>query len=407
MQTSVPPILFTDQGPVAPAESAILAGVQADINAAFGGGVNPGLSTPQGQIAQSLTAIIGDKNSDILEVANQVDPDVASGRWQDAIGRIYFLNRIAASGTVVTATCIGLVGTVIPAGSVAQDVNGYLYSSTVVATISASGEVDVAFQCQTTGPIACPIGALATIYTAVQGWDRVSNATAGTPGQNVETRAQFEARRRLSVALNAVNSVQSVYAAVLSVANVLDAFVIDNPTGAIEIYGATDYPLLPHSLFVSAIGGQAADIAQAIWSRKAPGCDYNGDTSYVVYDTSYAQPQPAYVVRWVTPDPVQCCFTVTIQANDQLPDDITQLIQQAIVAAFNGEDGGPKARIGSTTYAGRYYAGVAATDPDVNIYSITLGTDPMNVTQTSLPFGIDQYPTLDPSNVAVLQIASS
>ena len=80
---------------------------------------------------------------------------------------------------------------------------------------------------------------------------------------------------------------------------------------------------------------------------------------------------------------------------------------QAIVAAFNGEDGGTKARIGSTIYAGRYYAGVAATDLNVNIYSIALGTDPMAVTQSSLAFGIDQYPTLDASNVSVLQVTSS
>ncbi|SAK96393.1 putative bacteriophage protein [Caballeronia catudaia] len=407
MQTNVPPIQFTDQGPVVPAESTILAGVQSDINAAFGGGVNPGLTTPQGQLAQSLAAIIGDKNDDILEVANQVDPDVASGRWQDAIGRIYFLNRIAASGTVVTATCIGLVGAVIPAGSVAQDVNGYLYASTAAVTIRASGKIDVPFQCQTMGPIACPIGALATIYTAAQGWDRVTNSTAGTPGQLAESRAAFEARRRLSVAINSVNGVQSVYGAVLNVPNVLDAFVIDNPTGTVEEYGATHYPLLAHSLFVSTLGGDPAAIAAAIWSKKAPGCDYNGDTTFVVTDTSYDPPQPQYTIKWVTPAPVQCFFAVTIQANDQLPADITQRIQQAIIAAFNGEDGGAAARIGSTTYAGRYYAGVAATDSNVNIFSIALGTDPMAVTQTSLAFGIDQYPTLDPSNVSVLQVASS
>lgn len=407
MQTNVPPIQFTDQGVVVPVESVILAGVQADINAAFGGGVNPGLTTPQGQLAQSLTAIIGDKNDDMLEVSNQVDPDVASGRWQDAIGRIYFLNRIAASGTVVTATCIGLVGAVIPAGSVAQDVNGYLYASTIVATIDASGRVDVPFQCETMGPIACSIGALSTIYTAAQGWDRVTNLTAGTPGQLVENRTAFEARRRLSVAINSVNGVQSVYGAVLNVPNVVDAFVIDNPTSAMVEVGATHYPLLAHSLFVSALGGEPAAIAAAIWSKKAPGCDYNGDTAFVVTDTSYDPPQPQYVVKWVTPVPVQCFFAVTIQANDQLAADITQRIQQAIVAAFNGEDGGAAARIGSTIYAGSYYAGVAATDANVNIYSIALGTDAMHVEQTSLAFGIDQYPTLDPSNVAVIQVASS
>ncbi|CAG9263980.1 Baseplate J-like protein [Burkholderia diffusa] len=404
MQTNVPAIQFTDTGVVAPLESDVLAGTQADINAAFGGGVNPQLTAPQGQLAQSLTAIIGDKNNDVLEVSNQVDPDNASGRWQDAIGRIYFMNRIAATGTVVTATCYGLVDSKIPAGSVARDVNGYLYSSLAAAEIPASGQVDVQFQCQTTGPIACPIGALSIIYTAAQGWDRVSNSTAGVPGQNVEGRAAFEARRRLSVAANSVNMVQSVYAAVLAVPNVLDAFVLDNPTGGTKLYGATNYPLLPHSLFVSVVGGAPAAIAQAIWSKKAPGCDYNGNTSFTIADTSYDQPQPEYEIKWVTPAPVQCYFEVQIQANDQLPANIGQLIQQAIVSAFNGEDGGVKARIGSTTYAGRYYAGVAGTDPNVNIFAISLGNDPMNVNQTSLSFGIDQYPTLDPSNVTVTQV---
>ncbi|CAG9247773.1 hypothetical protein BDI4_210052 [Burkholderia diffusa] len=68
--------------------------------------------------------------------------------------------------------------------------------------------------------------------------------------------------------------------------------------------------------------------------------------------------------------------------------------------AFNSEDGGIKARIGSTTYAGRYYAGVAATDPNVNIYEIALGTAPLAVNLASLSFGIDQYPT----HIAVAQI---
>lgn len=54
MKTNTPAIRVTDQGPVAAAESAILAGVQTDINTAFVGDANPGLTTPQGQLAQSL-----------------------------------------------------------------------------------------------------------------------------------------------------------------------------------------------------------------------------------------------------------------------------------------------------------------------------------------------------------------
>ena len=50
--TNVPPITFnTATGFTGPTQQDILTGVQQDFNAAFGGGLNPSLSTPQGQLA--------------------------------------------------------------------------------------------------------------------------------------------------------------------------------------------------------------------------------------------------------------------------------------------------------------------------------------------------------------------
>ena len=63
MATNVPSIIFTPQGPILPTEQAILAGELLDIDQAFGGGTNPALETPQGQIASSNTAIIGDASA--------------------------------------------------------------------------------------------------------------------------------------------------------------------------------------------------------------------------------------------------------------------------------------------------------------------------------------------------------
>jgi hypothetical protein len=399
--TNVPAIVFSETGITLPQEASILAGVQADMNTAFGGNMSLSLTAPQGQIAQSNTAIIGNKNDQIAEVVNQVNPDTSSGRWQDAIGRIYFLDRIAASGTVVTGTIAGLVGAVIPVGSVAQDANGYRYSSLVDATITASGIVDVDFQCQTTGPVPCPIGALNTIFKAVTGWDSITNLSAGTEGTNVESRADFEFRRKNSVAKNSVNMVQSIQSAVLEVPNVLDAYVLDNPTGATVNKGSTNYPVIAHSVYVAAAGGEAEDIAKAIWSKKSGGCDYNGDTEFTVQDTEgYQQPYPSYVVKWVTPDALPIFFTVEIADDPALPANIVPLIRQAVVNAFNGTDGGTRARIGATLFAGRYYAGVAATDANVEIFSILLGSVSPGA-GTALTVGIDQRPTLDPLNVTV------
>jgi len=402
MSTNVPSITWTNGAPVLPAEADILAGVQADINAAFGGGVNPGLTTPQGQLAQTETAIIGDKNNQIAYIANQVNPAFASGIWQDAIGYIYFMTRIQAAGTVVNATCVGAVGTVIPAGSIAQDSSGYLYASTAAATIPSSGSVTVQFQNQTTGAIACPIGSLNKIYTAVAGWNTVSNPTAGALGNAVESRAAFELRRQASVAVNAVNSIQSIQAAVLAVPNVLQAVVVDNSTNSTVNYGSTSYPLAAHSICVSVAGGSSSAIATAIWNKKPPGCGYNGNTTVTVYDTSYATPIP-YTVTYLTPTSTPAYFTVNIQNNPLLPSNIIQLVQNAVLASFNGQDGGTAVTINSTTYSGRYYANINAISSAVNVIEVYLGLSASPST-LSIAFGIDQLPTLSASNIAVVLV---
>ena len=127
MATNVPNIQFTPTGLVVPQESDILNGVLADYNQAFGGGMNLALETPQGQLASSETAIIAAKNASIVEFVNQVNPDTASGFMQDAIARIYFLDRIPGAPTSVVCTCVGGQGTVIPVGAQAQDTSCNLY----------------------------------------------------------------------------------------------------------------------------------------------------------------------------------------------------------------------------------------------------------------------------------------
>ena len=400
MTTNVPAITWVNGSPVLPAELDILSGVQEDINTAFGGGVNPSLQTPQGQLAQSETALIGQKNNEIAYIANQVNPAFASGIWQDAIGYIYFITRIPGAGTVVQATCTGAVGTVIPAGAVAQDTSGYLYSSVSAATIPASGFVTIEFQNETQGPIACNIGALSNIYTAIAGWDTITNTTAGALGNYVESRAAFEARRSASVAGNAVNSLQSIYGAVASLANVIGVLVVDNPSNGTVNYGPTSYPLAPHSVCVSVAGGTSSDIAQAIWGKKPPGCNYNGNTSVTVYDNNYSTPVP-YTVTYLTPTSVPVYFNVNIKNSSLLPANITTLVQNAVIQTFNGLDGsGPAVSIGSTSYSGRYYANINAISPNVNVIEVYLGTS-ASPTTLSLTMGIDQLPTLTASNILV------
>lgn len=398
--SSVPPVVFTPTGAVFPTESEILAGVQADYNAAFGGRLNPSLSTPQGQLCSSTAAIIGDKNDQFAYLLNQIDPATASGFMQDAIGRIYFLTRLPATSTTVMVVCSGLVGVSIPVGAQVIDNSSNRYVCQEAGVIGVGGSVTLQFAAQATGPIECPVGAITTIYQTIPGWDSVTNTEPGAVGTDVETRADFEYRRRQSVALNGHGTIPSIYANVFNVPGVNDVYAIDNVKNVPVAFGTTNYVLVPKSIFVSVVGGDPQAIAEAIWRRKDVGADYNGNTSVTVYDTSgYDIPYPAYDVQFHRPTNTPILFAITIAAISGLPSNIVSLVRAAVVNAFRGGDGGQRARIGATIFAGRFYAPVTASAPNISILSLKIGVG--TASGDSYTTGIDQYPTINSDNISV------
>lgn len=470
MTSAVPPIQFTPTGLILPSDSAILAGVQSDTNGAFGGGLNPALITPQGQLSSSTSAIVSDKNANVAFIVNQVDPQFSTGRFQDAIARIYFLTRNGAEPTSVQCTLTGEPTTVVAAGTLAQDTSGNTYINVNTVTIGAGGTVTAEFENIVTGPIACPTGTLIKVYQSISGWDAITNPADGVIGTNVESRADFEFRRAQSVAINGHGSLASIYANVFNLPNVLDAYAIENnesPTffqGSISsttltisgvisgkivlgqmisapgivagtyitaflsgsgqagtysvnhsqtlsaqtfqvaglVVGSTNYVLKNNSLYVAVVGGAAADIAKTIWTYKDLGCDYNGNTTEQVVDTSgYNYPQPTYNVTFEIPNPLQIYFAVQIVNNPLLPSNIISLVQQAIIARFNGLDGTTRERIGSIIYASRYYGAITLAYPLATPVSILIGTSSMAVNETTIQVGIDQYPTLTAANISV------
>lgn len=397
--SSVPSIQFTPAGVVIPTEAEVLAGVQADIDQAFGGGLNPALETPQGQLASSQAAVIADKNAEIATITNQVDPQYADGRFQDAIARIYFLTRKGATSTSVLATVTGPVGGIVTAGTLMQDTSGNTYAATGDITIGSAGNATGEFQNVKTGPIPCPAGTLTKIYQAGAA-DSITNATDGTLGRDVETRADFEYRRQNSVEIHANGTPGAIYAEVFGISDVLDCYVIDNPTGAAVLKGSTNYSVAAHSVYVAVVGGTDAEVAAAIWRKKDLGCDMNGDTTVNVTDESgYSHPQPGYIIKFERPAALPVLFDIQIANSALLPSDIISITKAAIIARFNGTDGTTRERIGATILASRYYGAIASVAPTASVISILIGT--VTATLNQLLVGIDQRPTISVADISV------
>ncbi|MCX1504375.1 baseplate J/gp47 family protein [Escherichia coli] len=403
LNTAVPDVTITENGLSVPDIADVLAGRLTDMSTALGGGASQSLSSPQGQIAQSDTEIIAQVYDKLLCLFNQINPDFSNGRFQDGIGRIYFMERIAAQGTVVTATCIGQVGTTIPAGSTAVDASGYIYQSIDNAVIPSSGSVDVQFVNTTTGPIPCAAGSLNQIYRAVSGWDAVNNISPGVVGVDVESRIAFETRRRQSVARNSRNQDASTLAALLATDGVLDAYVWSNRTAETVNKGTTNFLILAHSVYICVYGGADADVAESIFNTYNPGANMNGDTTFTVYDNvNYMPPYPSYVMQWQKASPTRVYFKVNIDASLNPPSDITKQVKKMIATVFNGGyEGIGKARIGSTINAGKYYAPVISISPDtVGILSLEISLDG-SLYGPAVTMGIDQVPTIQESDITV------
>ena len=398
--SNIPQLQVASTGVIVPDTPSVLTGALADLDAAFGGGMSQNLETPQGQIATSIAAVVSDKNSQVLEFSNQIDPATASGVYQDAIGKLYFLTRYAALPTVVQCTISGVAGTVIPAGTLATDTSGNSYIASGSCTIGAGGTVSGQFENLVTGAIACPAGTLTKVGQAIGGWDAITNAADGVIGRDVESRLDFEFRRKNSVAGNANGMLEAIRGAVIACDGVLDCYVTENSTAASTAFGATSYSLLPNSIYVAASGGSSADIANAILSKRAGCGDYNGNTSVTIQDAvNYVPPYPSYVVKFNRPTATPIKFLVQILANANLPVDIETSTKNAIIAAFNGTDGGQRARIGATLSTGRYYGGVSAISPYVAVAEILLGISSPVLTNVTL--GIDQIPTITSANITV------
>ena len=317
--------------------------------------------TPAGQIIDSQTASITQKDSELLYLANMLNPLKATGIFQDALAEIYFLQRKPAIPSSAVIKCAGLPGTVIPVSAqVMSTADDTIWQNTEAQTIGSDGTCECVFECQSAGLISAAAGTLSRINTMVAGWDTATNKNAATVGQNAETQGAFENRRYASVGLNSRGTSAAVYARVANTSGVVAAAVRENKTNApIEIDG---YFLKAHSIYCAVIGGEDKDIADAIYKSCSAGCDYNGNTTVSVTDEYTGAVED---VTFYRPAEFDIYVKVTLTGKDSLPDEYEATVRKAVYDNFYGEStatiaGEPILRVvmGTTILASRFIPSV-------------------------------------------------
>lgn len=385
-------IEITENGISVPQTSEVKTAFQDVFVNALGNELSLDDATPQGDIINELTLIKQQSNTNDLFLFNQFNPETAQGIYQDAIASLFGLKRKPAQSSIVTCQCTGVVGTVLPAGTMVQSTANDYFESIDTATIDSSGTVNVQFQSVEKGEIPCPANSVNKIFSAVSGLESVNNATEGTLGYQEESRADFEERRKKELARNATGSLSSVYSRLYEVENVQDVFVWENITNSSVTYrGIT---LTPHSIYVCVNGGQADEIAEAIYSSKSAGCDTTEEVG-VSLTCTYREPitQVDYTFNYFRPSEQPVYMKVGLGFD--ISDDGKQKIKEVIEKDWDGKLMNSSITIGSSVYASRFYKDIDSLSlTDLQLVYVKVSKDGTNWYDV-LTYDMNELPTID------------
>lgn len=360
----------SSRGVVVPDTATLRAQVEAEWREAFGQDLDMSPDTPQGVMVTAEVEARDAVARNNAEVANQINPDIASGIWLDAIWRLTGGYRRPATPSLLQGVEFGgQPGTLIPAGSEAVVADsGERFATVADITLDGAGVATGDMQSVNIGRIACPVGALDTIATTVLGWETVNNPVAAIVGTDEESDFASRQRRRNTLALQGISLSEAVTSRLYAVDGVRSLVFRENifPTSEV-IDGIT---LAPQSIYACVSGGDDADIAQALLETKTAGAAWNGSVLVNVIDPFSGQ---TYPVRFERPTPVLLYIRVTVRAT---PLDAESLVRNAIINYSNGlNDGEPGFAVGEDVSPFELAGAINQAEPRLFVMKVEISTD--------------------------------
>lgn len=292
----------------------------------------------------------------IAQIAyNGRSPSTAIGTTLDSIVKLNGIKRTPARKSGCNVVISGTPGTTINNG-VVIDINNNYWDLIGAIVIPISGTIETLAICQKYGPISAAPGDINKIGTPVYGWNSVTNTESATVGQDSETDSQLRIRQSISTAQASRTVLEGIKGAIAAVSNVTRFAVYENDTNGV-VNG-----LPAHSVTAVVEGGTDADIAQAIYLKKAPGCYTNGSVVTDITD-SFGQIIP---IRFDRPNYVDIDVTITVKSIIGCTASATTAIKDAIAAYLNSLSIGDDISISSL-----WGAALATQDIKKPMFSIT------------------------------------
>lgn len=362
-------------------------------------------NTPQGLlIAAETQARDGIAINNAL-LANQINPNLAGGIFLDAILALTGMQRTAATFSTVVGTVTGVVGTIIPSGSQAQETVGQqIFQTTSTVTIPVGGSIDVTFQALNPGPISVTSGTLTQIVSLVIGWETVTNTDPAVLGTNTQSDDSVRNFRKATLGKQGMGLAVSILSAIYATANVKSATFRENIANIVTVIDFVT--MQPHSIYLCVDGGTDLDIATALVATKNAGADYTNGAGIPV-TVPFTEPFSGQVmsIKFDRPNPRPILVRVTIKANTSLSDPQTS-VKDAIINYANGLiPGEPGFTVGTSVSPFELSGAINYYNRAIFVLLVEISygpPDPLSYVTTTLPIKIFEIATINASNITVL-----
>lgn len=267
-------------------QAELYANLSAAMQAIYGTSINLASDSPDGQLLNIFIQTVLDTEDLLTQIYNSFNPDNAVGNVLDQRAAINGIQRQAGTFTVTPITIVtsqsvnlyGLDQTAQPIYTVADNAGNQWQLQTTELGVAA-GSHAFNFQAANPGAVTTTPNTIIVQLTIVLGVVSVNNPTTYTIlGINEESDAALKIRRLKSVSLASQGYLAGLLAALENINGVTSAFVYENTTSITDANGT-----LGHSIWVITAGsGAAADIAQAIYTKRNAGCGMRGVQSFAI-----------------------------------------------------------------------------------------------------------------------------
>lgn len=391
------PDQLTETGLQVQSQSDLLAQLIADFQTIYGADINVDSNSPDGQALNIYAQGGTDLRELLVAVYNSFSIEAAFGVYLDQRVALNGISRDAGTNTTTNVTIstsgalnlVGLDALVNDPTAVVftvADAQGTLYQLVASVSIGSAGDNVLLFQAATVG-IVQPIQNTITVQvTVVAGVTGVNNPdVALSIGTDEETDAALKIKQAKMFFLASTGPSDAIEAQLLqNVAGCVDAFVFDNSTsGPVDTVPA-------YSIWVIVNGGSDADVAQAIYAKKAPGSPMKGSVTVNVNRPNGT----TWVAKFdrAIAEPLYVKFSTTPKSPGILFDDAA--IKTALVDALTYKLNQP-ATIGDVVLA------MAVIEPRAILSVVGVSSDGSSFVDILTPADLQHYFTLAAGNITI------